>query len=158
VLFARGDVAAAIEEGRKAVACNPWDTLVLTSYAVRLIWSGDAERGSALLHQVEELNPNRPQFLNFALFIGAYMRGDDATAARYALKLTGGNSAYSLVAQAIVAVRAGQRQRAREEIRKLSELRPGWQNNARHLLKRYGAPDNVAERLALDLESAGFSH
>lgn len=154
VLFARGDRDAALEEGRKAIACNPWDMLVLTSYATRKLWSGEVEQGVQLLRQAEEFSPNQPPFLYFALFIGAYMQGNDAASSRYAVKLAGADTAYGMASQAIVAVRAGERDRARAEIRKLAELRPDWRNKVRLLIERYGMPAHLADRFAGDMAKA----
>jgi Tfp pilus assembly protein PilF len=80
VLFARGEIAAALAEGEKAVSLNPYDMSVLAAYGARLAMSVDLEKGAALLHQAAAGSPVRPPILNFALFLCAYLLGDDAAA------------------------------------------------------------------------------
>ena len=156
VLYARGDAATALAVGKKAVSLNPYDTIVLTSYAIRLLWSGDVDQAMALLQRAADYGPGQPQFLYFALFVGAYSRGDDAGAAQYANLLASDSYAYGLAARAIVAARTGQPDAARRAIHKLVQLSPAWRENARLEIARYGAPPDIAARMASDLDAAGI--
>src|SRR5262249_7674237 len=126
VLYARGDIALALAEGRKAVDLNPYDTTVLSSYGIRLLWSGDIKQAMTLLRESAEYNPGRLQFTYFALFAGAYSLGDDTAAAQYANLLASESYSYGLAARAIVAARAGQAELARRAVHKLVQLRPAW--------------------------------
>jgi predicted Zn-dependent protease len=156
VLYARGETAAALEAARKAVARNPWDMIVRAGYGMRLLWSGDARQAMPLLLEAEEFGPAPPHYLHFALFIGAYMRGDAGAVARFAQKLSGDTYVYGVAARAVAAVHAGRADRARREVSKLIRLRPEWRTNARLWLERYGAPAEVAARMASDLDAAGI--
>jgi len=63
-LFARGDIAAALAEGEKVISLNPYDMLVVQAYGMRLVLSGQVEKGAALLRQVALSSPVRtPRFV-----------------------------------------------------------------------------------------------
>ena len=107
ILFARGSVAAALAEGERAIALNPYDMTALTGYGLRLAFAGRAAEGLALLDRAAQLSPVRPPILEFAQFLVNYALGDDARAAHHAGMLTDEIHPFVLIARALVAIRAG---------------------------------------------------
>jgi tetratricopeptide (TPR) repeat protein len=153
-LFARGERAAALAEGEKAAALNPYDMLALASYGMRLVSSGEIDKGMAVVKQAASLGTARPMFLDFALYLEAYLRGDDTSAAYHASLLTGDAYPLGLLARALVAAKAGERDRARQIIARLTTLHPQWRSDPRAAIARYIGAPLIVERLTGDLAAA----
>ncbi len=156
-LFAHGEIAAALAEGEKATALNPYDMTVLGSYGMHLVMSGELEKGKALLRQaVAETQARTPAF-SFALFLGSYLQGDDASASYHASLLTSETHPLDLIARALDAWREGDRERARQTADKLAALHATWRSDPRSQLQRFIASPGIVDRLARDLAAAGLS-
>jgi Tfp pilus assembly protein PilF len=156
-LFAHGEIAAALAEGEKAVALNPYDMTVLGSYGMHLVLNGELTKGQALLRQaVAESQVRMPAF-SFALFLCAYLQGDDASASYHASVLTSETYPLDLVAHALDAWREGNRDRARQTIDKLAALHAAWRSDPRGRLQRFIPSPGIVDRLARDLAAAGLS-
>jgi tetratricopeptide (TPR) repeat protein len=157
-LFARGEIAAALAEGEKAVALNPYDMTVLGAYGMHLVMSGELEKGKALLQQaVAETQMRTPAF-GFALFLCAYLQGDDISASYHASLLTSESYPLDLVARALDAWREGDRDRARQALDKLAALHPAWRSDPRGRLQRFIPSSAIVDRLVPDLAAAGLTN
>jgi hypothetical protein len=154
-LFARGEIADALAEGERAVWSNPYDMTVLQAYAMRLVLSGQIEKGAVLLRQAAAGYPTRPPILEFSLFLSAYLLGDDSNAAYQARLFTNDDYPLLLVCRALAAARVGDQAQARLTIERLNALHPGWRDNPRQRLRRYIPSAQIVERLAGDLAALG---
>jgi Tfp pilus assembly protein PilF len=156
VLFARGQTAAALAEGEKAVALNSYDMIALASYGAWLVSSGEIDKGEAALKQAAAFAPVRPAMLDFSLFVTAYLKGDNMRAAYHASLLTTETYPFGLLARALVAAKAGDRDEARQIIDRLVALRPAWRDDPRAAIERYIRAPAIVERLTRDLADAGL--
>jgi Tfp pilus assembly protein PilF/TolB-like protein len=156
-LFAHGDIAYALHHGEIAVALNPNDMTLLTSYGMRLAASGQLEKGAALLSQAANRSPVPSPFLNFTLFVCAYLLGDDERMSYYASSVAGDAVPLSLLVHALAAAKAGDQDRARQIIARLSEQYPFWRTEARRLLQRVIPSAAIVDRLARDLNTIGLA-
>jgi tetratricopeptide (TPR) repeat protein len=154
-LFARGDVAGALAEGKLAVTLNPYDMVVLHAYGMRLVLSGRTAEGAALVRRAATLSPVRPASFEFGLFLCAYLLGDSDGEAEPRL-FTNNDYPLVLVARAIAAARAGNSAEAQQAVDRLLVLHPGWGSNPRSRLQRYLVSASLAERLMQDLTTAGL--
>jgi tetratricopeptide (TPR) repeat protein len=155
VLFARHEVAPAFVAGDKAIALNPYDTTVLGDYGGRLVMTGEIERGMDMLRRANEFGIVRPSWQHFYMFLGSYLSGDLINTVYEATQLTGGDYPLGLMARALAANMAGDRERAATEIKKLTALGPDWSVNLRAQLDKFFPVSALAERLARDLAAAG---
>lgn len=155
-LFARGEIAAALAEGKTAVMANPYDMVVLHAYGMRLVMSGRIEEGVPVVRQAVALTPVRPASFEVALFVCAYVLGDDETAADQARLFTNNDYPLLLVVRAVAAARAGDAEQARRAVDRLTTVHPAWRVNARQRLERYFASSELVDRLMGDLATAGF--
>ena len=156
-LFARGEIAAALAEGEKAVALNPYDMTALGAYGMHLVMNGELAKGQALLRQaVAESQVRMPTF-SFALFLCAYLQGDDASASYHASMLTSETFPLDLVVRALDAWREGDRVQARQTMDKLAALHAAWRTDPRGRLQRFIPSPAILDRLARDLAAAGLS-
>lgn len=156
-LFARGEIAAAMAEGETAIALNPYDMTALGAYGMLLAVSGELEKGKALLQQAAAESHIRTPNLSFALFLCAYLQGDDASASYHASLLPSATNPLDILAGALDAWRAGDRDRARQMIDKLAALHPAWRNDPRGRLQRFIPSSAIVDRLARDLAAAGLT-
>jgi tetratricopeptide (TPR) repeat protein len=155
-LYARGQIDSALAEGEKMIALNPYDMMVVLALGTRLVLSGQVERGAALVRRAAVNGPVRPAMLEFSLFLCDYLLGEDANPTSRARLYAHDNHPLVLVARAIVAARAGDRDRAQDAIDRLITLHPGWQDNPRQRIERYVPNAAIAQRLARDLSVAGL--
>lgn len=156
VLFARGDLAAAMAEGERAIALNPYDMTVFIGYGLRLAFTDRATEGLALLERAAALSPVRPPILEFALFAVNHVLGDDTRAAHHAALLTDEIHPFVLLARALVAIRAGERDRAQQHVDRLFMQHPAWRISPRREIERYIPAANVVDRMLRDLAPVGF--
>jgi tetratricopeptide (TPR) repeat protein len=156
-LYARGEIAAGLAEGEKAVALNPYDMIVLHAFGMRLLLSGQIEKGAALLQRAAALSPVRPAAFEFALFLSSYLLGDHANTANQARLFTNDDYPLILVSRAVAAVQAGDIARAQHAVDRLVMLHPGWRDNVRARLERYIPSAAIVDRLAADLTKAGLT-
>jgi TolB-like protein len=155
-LYARGDTAAAFAEGETMLSLNPYDMLVVQAYGMRLVLSGQLEKGAVLLRQVAVASPVRTPKFEFSLFLAEYMLGRDENAVFHARLFTSDDYPLILVARAVAAVQAGAQDQARQAIDRLITLHPGWRDDPRGRLERYIPASAIVDRLARDLTNAGL--
>ncbi len=157
VQMARGAVDEALAAGETAMQLNPDDPSVAVTYASQLISLGEVDKGTALLDHLPggDAGGVRQTRLEFALFLAAYLKGDFATAATYADRLSS-NKTFSLghMARLLVAHKRGDKTLAHQAYERLVELAPAWRANARGELKKLFASSKVVDRLAEDLNEA----
>jgi adenylate cyclase len=157
VLFARHEILAAFAAGDKAIALNRYDTTVMSDYGGRLIMIGDIERGMDMLQRAGEFGVVRPSWHHFYMFLGSYLRSDLINTIHHASQITGEDYALGLVARALAAVAAGDRDRAARAIERLRTINPAWGIDPRGELEKFFPVAELANRIARDLDKAGLS-
>lgn len=156
VLFARGDLAAAMAEGERAIALNPYDMTVFIGYGLRLAFTDRAAEGLALLERAAARSPVRPPILEFALFVVNYSLGNDRRAAHHAAMLTDEIHPFVWLTRALVALKAGDIVRAQQQIDRLFAMHPAWRVSPRSEIERYIPVASVVDRIMRDLAPVGF--
>ena len=152
----RRDTTAAFEAGRKMVSLNKYDMLALGEYGGRLVMAGEIEQGMAMLQAAGAGGAVRPSWHYVYLFIGSYMAGDIAGAARYANSIPNDNTPLGLVAQLLAAYAAGKPDEAKKAADRLRTVDPGWVKNPHQELARIVPGRTVVDHLARGLAAAGF--
>jgi TolB-like protein len=152
--FARGETAAAFEEGELALSLNPFDPFIVAGYGRRLVAAGDIERGVTLLKEAAAVSAVKSAWLDFFLFLAAYLDGDMRTASRHAMLDMNGVHPLGLVARALVAAASGDRNGAREFGEKLVTLYPVWRDDPGAALEKFIPSSEIVDRVARDLEVA----
>ncbi|MBD9626779.1 MULTISPECIES: hypothetical protein [Ensifer] len=115
VLFARGEVDAALAVGARALAINPNDTELAGAYGLRLAQSGQWDAGCKLLSDAIERNLGQTGVFERGLASCAYFAGDYVAAERWArLANPGANPADRVLLLAILG-KLGKADQAREE-------------------------------------------
>jgi len=156
VLFHRGEIQKAFAAGDKALELNPNDMLAPAEYGGRLVLAGEVDKGMAMLRRAGEFTAIRPAWQHFYVFMGAYLRNDLQEAAYQAGQITADNYAPTHLSRALLAVSAGDAERARTSTARLVALMPGWRDPPSELRKMSPNPA-VVERLTRDLARAGLA-
>jgi len=156
VQYARRDIAAAFASGDKAMALNKYDMLTVAEYGGRLIMSGNVERGMAMLRRSTDSGSIHPSWHHFYLFLGNYLTGDMKEAAFQAEQITADDYPLGLVAKAIAARSAGNKDLARRTVQHLLGVQPAWRDDARRLLEKSIYEPAIVDRLLRDLAACGL--
>jgi serine/threonine-protein kinase len=122
---------------------------------VMLAYSGEWERGCALVERAVDLNPRHPGWYWFPLFLNAYRKGDYAGALAVALKVNLPNFFFSHVMTAAAYGQLGDRAAAGEALGELLSLRPDFARTGRSDLEKWYPPELVTH-LIDGLRKAGL--
>ena len=93
----------------------------------------------------------RPAWLDFFLFVAAYLSGDKSGAASYAAQILPNEFPLAYAARALAAAQYGDDDVARKQFGRLTELQPAWREHTRREIKKVFPADAVAVRLIRDL-------
>ncbi len=157
VLFHRREVDEAFAAGEKAIALNKFDMLGPAEYGGRLILVGEVDRGMAMLRRAGEAGAIRPAWQHFYMFVGAYLAGDLKEAAYQSGQITADNYYCTHLSRTLLAVAAGDRQRAAQSFDRLAALQPGWRTNTAKELSKLTPSPEVAAKLERELSKLGNS-
>jgi TolB-like protein len=149
--FSRGEYALALEAGERAATLNPYSPNILALYGARLISLGEQEKGARLIKEAAALIAVRPAWMDFYLFLAAYLADDRAGAATYSSQITTEKFLLGFVAQAIVAAQRGNPDTARQLIGQLGTVYPAFAEDPRRALKKIFPSDVIIDRLVHDL-------
>ena len=155
VLFFRRETQAFRSAAQRAMELNPMDGFTLAYMGFLLSYSGDWERGCALMERARNLNPNHPGWYWFPPFFNAYRAGDYGGALEFALKVNMPGFWRNELALAVTYGQLGELGLARNAARELLAVRPDFAVTARTELEKWWQPDLVA-RLIDGLRKAGI--
>jgi Tfp pilus assembly protein PilF len=154
-LFWRKEIQAFRPAAERAVALNPMDGCAVASIGALIAYSGDWERGCALVERVVALNPHHPGWYWFPVYMNAYRKGDYRGALEVALRIDMPGSYDTHVALAAAHGQLGEREAGGKSIRELLTLAPGFATRARADLGKWLDPELV-EHLVDGLRKAGL--
>jgi tetratricopeptide (TPR) repeat protein len=149
--FFRGELAQAREQGDKAVALNPFDMYVAGDFGMRLVFMGDSATGVALIERFLDNRKAGSSRGDFALFLAAYLAGNDNVASFHAGQITNSRFPLGVLARALAAARGGDHADASRELDHLFALNAGWRDDTRGALKRFFPASEIVDRLAADI-------
>jgi tetratricopeptide (TPR) repeat protein len=150
VLFFRGETDAAIAAAEKAIALNPYDVLISTEFAGRLIYAGEVDRGMTMLRDAVGFGAILPAWSHFALFVGHYVRGEMVEARSQASQLTSETYVYGQLARALVARLDGDEAEVARARQAIVALQPAWADDPRREMGKVIIAPAIADRLAAD--------
>ncbi len=138
------------------MSLNPFDPGIRIVYGIRLIAVGQYDRGMAMLKEASSYGVQRPIWVNSYLFLAAYLKGDLATASRYANETASDEYPLSFFLRALLATGNGDRAQAKQMMERLNLLYPKWRNNPRNELEKFIPSTEIVDRLTHDLAAAGL--
>jgi TolB-like protein/Flp pilus assembly protein TadD len=146
-LYLRKEFASSRHAGERALALNPMDACTAVYVGHTLAYSGEWDRGCALIAQAIELNPHHPGWYWYASFLNAYRLHDYRGALATALKMN--LPGVSLVAVALAATygQLGDVAPARQAVRELLAIQPDYAAVAGQELDKWFDADMVQHLL-----------
>ncbi len=154
VLFVRGDTEEAIRIGHLAVRRNPYDSDILADLGARLVQTDQPRIALPLLIRAAELNPGRPGWYDFFLFLAARKTGDAALARYHAGLLVRDEAPLSLLGRALSKSDGGDLAGAAAALKKLAENEPVFRESPRDFLARRKFVPSLVDELVKTLEKA----
>ncbi len=153
--FCQGEFQAFRNSAERAIALNPMDGFTAAYLGIFIAYSGDWERGCALVERARGLNPHHPGWYWFPSGFDAYRRGDYRAALNFALKANMPGFWQTSLALATAYGQLGEREAASDAVRELLAVRPDYATNAREELTNRWRPEFV-ELLVDGLRKAGL--
>ena len=155
VLFFRREMQAFRSAAQRAIELNPMDGFTIAYMGFLISFSGDWERGCALMEQARSLNPNHPGWYWFPPFFNAYRKGDYRAALEFALKVNMPGFWRNELALAATYGQLGELELARNAAQELLAARPDFATVAREECRKWWDPDLV-EQIIDGLRKAGL--
>lgn len=155
-LFAHGEIDAAFAEADAAMSLNPIDPFVIAAYGRRLIAVGRISPGVAMLREAAAKSAVKAAWLDFFLFLAAYLDGDLAAATRHATLDMSWLHPLGLVARALAAAGTGDRDSAQQMIDRLVTSFPNWRDDPLREIRKLIPSAEIAGRLVRDLDRLGL--
>ncbi len=149
-LYLRGDLTPAFAAGEAALSLNPLDQEAIGLIGSTLTLAGQIDRGSTMLKDSALRLTVNPAWLDFCLFVAAYVKGDLAAASRFAHSDFSENYPFGLLARALAAAAEGNRELAKQTGNRMLALYPNWNAPRQQMEKLIRSPELV-NRLDRDL-------
>ena len=124
VLYFRREKQAFRSAAQRAMELNPMDGFTLAYMGFLLSYSGEWERGCALMEKARNLNPNHPGWYWFPPFFNAYRKGEFREALELALKVNMPGFWRNEFALAVTYGQLGEQELAQNAARELLAIRP----------------------------------
>lgn len=155
-LFVRGQFKDARELITKVIELNPLDTDMMADMGAKLIVMGEDALGAKLLAQSATAHPSPPPWHEFFQFLSLWYRGDDAGAARHAVRIDAPEYLLGLSAKLISADAMGNQEERKLLIETIVRMNPDFANNPVPLLLRNMPDRELVNALTRDLRKAGL--
>ncbi len=153
--FFRHEFQAFRNSAERAIVLNPMDGFTSAYLGLVISYSGDWERGCALVERARGLNPHHPGWYWCPSSLDAYRKGDYSTALNFALKVNMPGYWQTHVSLATAYGQLGEREAASNAVRDLLAVRPDFAATARGVLGNRWDPELV-EHLIDGLRKAGL--
>ncbi len=156
VYFHQHDLDLFRAEGERAIALNPNNSWVLATIGTYLVWTGERERGSAMVKKAVALNPNHPGWYYLGLSFTEYHKENYEKAVEYALKINLPDFHWAQVHLAAAYGQLGRTAEGRATIDQLLKIRPDFAEKAWEEWRTFNVPDEVIRRSLDGLRKAGL--
>jgi tetratricopeptide (TPR) repeat protein len=150
------DFGSFYETAEKAIALNPNDAWANADLGAWTSYSGEFERGEALIEKAKILNPDYPRWLDFAFFLDHYRKQEYLEAKAVALKMDLPKNYMVQAGLAAAYGQLGELDKARAVIAQVLAVQPAFADNPRAAFVARRMPDKLVESLMDGLRKAGL--
>ncbi|MGH9495578.1 MAG: protein kinase domain-containing protein [Candidatus Sulfotelmatobacter sp.] len=160
VHFFSRDFATFRETAERAMALNPRDGTTLAYVGILMAYSGDWERGVAMVQRARDLNRHHPGWYYNASFAHHYRKGEYEAALLAAKKINMPEYHWMHLAIAACCGMLGHHEEARAAIESLRKYNPTFLDleNVRDELARWDPDEDEVERFMQGLQKAGLKY
>ncbi|MEX2650378.1 MAG: adenylate/guanylate cyclase domain-containing protein [Alphaproteobacteria bacterium] len=139
-----------------AIALNPNNASVIADLGLWMAYSGNWERGMALMRKAMILNPLHPRWFFFAFLLDHYRNGEYREALTEGLKINIPENPGVQAGLAAVYGQLGEAEKARATLDHILEIQPGFADDPRAWFVKRRVPDELVESLMDGLRKAGL--
>jgi TolB-like protein/class 3 adenylate cyclase/Tfp pilus assembly protein PilF len=140
----------------QAIAINPNNAFVLADLGTWIAYSGEWDRGKALVAKAMKLNPLHQRWLYISFFLDHYRQGEYRDALEVVLKMNLPNNEGVQAGLAAVYGQLGETENAHATIAHILATMPGFASDPRRWFTRRRMPDALVESLMDGLRKAGL--
>ncbi len=155
-LFFRREFQAFRNAAERVIALNRSNGATVALMGMLLAFSGDWDKGCALVEGAMQLNPHHPGWYLFSVWLNAYRQNDFHRALDIALKVNMPQHFYTHSALAATYGQLGERKHAKEALRELLALKPNFAAEARDEHGKWYGRGEVLEQVVDGLRKAGL--
>lgn len=155
--FFDGRFDEAFDSAERALALNPFSIEIKSRVGGAYILRGQNEKGMALLSDAASLVETKAGWLEFYLFLSAYIRDDENEARRHALRVSATRTPLGNIARIVVCHRSGNNETTAKSIAHLNDTFPEFARDISGALERLGMIDPIRRKLLADLVAAGVT-
>ncbi len=153
--FFRRELDSFRTAAERALPLNRMEAYITAFMGMLLAFSGEWERGCALVERATQLNPNHPGWYWLTLSLNRYRQNDGKGALEYALRVNMPNLWTAQITLAVVHTHVGNIDRARAVVSDLLAARPELTGNLRREMGKWWQPEMI-EQMVSDLRKAGM--
>jgi TolB-like protein len=160
VHFFSRDFVAFRDAADRAISLNPRDGTTLAYVGIMMAYSGEWERGVALVQRAIGLNRHHPGWYHNASWAHHYRKGEYEAALLAAKKISMPEYHWTHITTAAAAGMLGRHEEARAAIESLRKYSPTFLdlNNVREEIARWDPDEDEVERLMQGLQKAGLKY
>lgn len=155
-LFDRHDLVGFRAAGERAVALNPNDPETLAHYGTRLVYTGEWERGIALVTKAIALNPDFPEWYRVPIVFYFY-QNEDYERALLESQTLDGTRTWRFLFRAMILGQLGRKEEARTAIDAALELSPDVCERFWDMARIWNVPAPHIQHMADGLRKAGLA-
>jgi adenylate cyclase len=156
-LFDQHNLAGFKAAGEQAIALNPNDPEPLAHYGVRLVTSGEWERGLALLTKAIALNPGHPVWYLDPFIYVHYRRGEYQRAWAEAQSQGEYHDVWWFLFRVMILGQLGRIEQAKPLIDAALQLKPDVRERLFDMARMWNFPDPDIEHMADGMRKAGLA-
>ncbi|MEZ5864411.1 MAG: tetratricopeptide repeat protein [Geminicoccaceae bacterium] len=156
-LFDQHNLAGFRAAGEQAIALNPNDPEALAHYGVRLVFSGEWERGLALVTKAIALNPGHPSWYLDPFILVDYLQGEYQRAWAEAQSQGEYHDVWWLLFRVMILGQLGRSEQARPLIDAALQLEPDVSASLWDMARSWNIPEPHVEQIADGLRKAGLA-
>jgi adenylate cyclase len=156
-LFDRRNLAGFRAAGERAIALNPNDPEPLAHYGMRLVFTGEWERGLALVTKAIALNPDHPQWYLDPIIYYHYQTGDYEQALKESQREEFSDDIWVLLFRVMILGQLGRTEEAKPLIAAALKLKPDVRERLFDMARIWNLPDPQIEHIADGLRKAGLA-
>jgi len=141
----------------RAIAINPNNAFVLADLGTWIAYSGQWERGKALVAKAMKLNPLHQRWLRMSFFLDSYRKGEYTEALALALTMNLPNNEGVQAGLAAAYGQLGETAKAKATLDQIIANDSEFASNPRRWFIRRRIPDELVETIMDDLRKGGLN-
>ena len=156
IYFTRGEMESFYSETARVITLNPNSATSLAALGDKMIFSGELERGLAMMNKAVALMPDHPDWMLFGFTHYHYMKSEYSSALGYLSNSGMRDFFWTHAFLAAIHGQLGRQDDAANSVGELLRLYPEFELNARDEMAKWSFPEKATEHFVEGLRKAGL--